>query len=99
MKATHFIAIYETDRAYGGPEEGGWWFDTGELLEDEGVWAFDSWEAANAALPEIEAMVARRNKDEKRREPGSVLCDGWLAAQIVEGVPEKEYPKHRPRYE
>ena len=25
------IALYEIDRAYGGPEEGAWWYDTGEL--------------------------------------------------------------------
>jgi hypothetical protein len=26
-----FVGVYTVDRAYGGPEEGGWWFDTGEL--------------------------------------------------------------------
>lgn len=24
-----FVNIYEYGRSYGGPEEGGWWFDTG----------------------------------------------------------------------
>ena len=28
----YIIALYEIDRAYGGPEEGGWHFDTGELV-------------------------------------------------------------------
>jgi hypothetical protein len=27
-----FVTVYEYDRAYGGPEEGGWWFDTGEPI-------------------------------------------------------------------
>ena len=27
-----WLAVYEIDRAYGGPEEGGWWFDTGRLV-------------------------------------------------------------------
>src|SRR3546814_5562463 len=27
----YIIALYEIDRAYGGAEEGGWWYDTGEL--------------------------------------------------------------------
>ena len=24
--------VYLIDRAYGGPEEGGWWYDTGERV-------------------------------------------------------------------
>ena len=28
-----YVNIYETNRAYGGPEEGGWYYDTGDLLE------------------------------------------------------------------
>lgn len=28
----HVLAIYEIDRAYGGPEEGGWWYDCGQLV-------------------------------------------------------------------
>lgn len=27
----YVVARYATDRAYGGPEEGGWWYDVGEL--------------------------------------------------------------------
>lgn len=27
-----WLAVYEVDRAYGGPEEGGWWFYTGSLV-------------------------------------------------------------------
>lgn len=26
-----FVNVYELDRAYGGPEEGGWWYDVGTL--------------------------------------------------------------------
>ncbi|CAG0982501.1 hypothetical protein RHIZO_01814 [Rhizobiaceae bacterium] len=29
---TYVLAFYEIDRAYGGPEEGGWWYDTGRLV-------------------------------------------------------------------
>jgi len=28
-----FVNVYIVDRAYGGPEEGGWYYDTGELIE------------------------------------------------------------------
>jgi len=27
-----YVNAYLTDRRYGGPEEGGWWYDTGEPL-------------------------------------------------------------------
>lgn len=27
----YVVARYTQDRAYGGPEEGGWWYDCGEL--------------------------------------------------------------------
>ena len=30
-RTTHIVATYAIDRAYGGPEEGGWWYDTGTL--------------------------------------------------------------------
>src|SRR5262245_7305236 len=27
-----WAVVYEVDRGYGGPEEGGWWYDCGELV-------------------------------------------------------------------
>lgn len=29
MQDVMYVSIYSVGRAYGGPEEGGWWFDTG----------------------------------------------------------------------
>jgi hypothetical protein len=29
----HVVAIYYEDRVYGGPEEGGWWYTEGELVD------------------------------------------------------------------
>lgn len=31
-KGILYYAVYEVSRHYGGPEEGGWWFDRGEVL-------------------------------------------------------------------
>jgi hypothetical protein len=28
----YFVTVYEIDRCYGGPEEGGWWYDAGEPI-------------------------------------------------------------------
>lgn len=27
-----FVSVYEVNRIYGGPEEGGWWYDTYRLI-------------------------------------------------------------------
>ena len=32
-RATFFISIDMVDRRYGGPEEGGWWYDVGEVVD------------------------------------------------------------------
>ena len=37
-----YVNIYETNRAYGGPEEGGWYYDTGDLLECKEFWWLDT---------------------------------------------------------
>jgi hypothetical protein len=34
---TFYVSTYETSRAYGGPEEGGWWYTNYELLDSEPV--------------------------------------------------------------
>ena len=31
-KWPRFVNAYRINRRYGGPEEGGWWYDTGQLL-------------------------------------------------------------------
>ena len=32
-----YVNEYETNRAYGGPEEGGWWYDYGIFMTCRGV--------------------------------------------------------------
>ena len=33
MSKKYYLNVYEVGRAYGGPEEGGWWYDHGTFLE------------------------------------------------------------------
>lgn len=68
----YILAFYEIDRAYGGAEEGGWWFDTGTLVR---IHAVERDEARAAAA------VARANRLLERlqrcsRSVGSVLYTG-----------------------
>lgn len=32
-----YVNVYELNREYGGPEEGGWWYDTGTVVESVDV--------------------------------------------------------------
>lgn len=99
------VCLYLVDRAYGGPEEGGWYYDTGEAMpygcDDSGKTAcrfFMSLEEARAWLrsPEVEAAVAALN--EGRPSVDSVLSEGRFQMIAKLGEPEN-YPAHKPHYE
>jgi hypothetical protein len=93
------VALYETNRAYGGPEEGGWWYDVGKILDRARARRFgpDQEQEARAYLAELSAHAAQVNREEGRREPGSVLCDGWLAARMIRRWPWQSIPRGWPR--
>lgn len=85
---------YLTDRAFGGGEEGGWWYDTGVFVKSHGT--FPTRDAAFAARDGLDAYLAERR--EGLHDPSSVLCTGWPDL-IVEQRPGADFPRARPRYE
>lgn len=95
---TYYVTVYETDRAYGGPEEGGWWFDFGQPLDHGCNRAYRSLAAAQRYADKARPIVAQENADDRRHPPSSVLCDGWLEIVIEDAIP-RPYPQERPRYE
>jgi hypothetical protein len=56
-----YVSIYRHQRCYGGPEEGGWWYDGYEL---EGGVPFASRTAAENYLAKKQEEIAQRNRDE-----------------------------------
>ena len=99
------VCLYLVDRAYGGPEEGGWYYDTGEAIpygmDTDGKTAcrfFLSLPEARAFArsPEIAAALAELN--EGRPSISSVLSEGRYEMNVGLGNPEN-YPAHKPRYE
>lgn len=93
---TYVVAVYLADRAYGGPEEGGWWFDTGELVR--AVRRFKSEERAIAYCRRLNHLLdVTLNKG--RRPKSSVISEGVFEAQLSEGEPPTRYPTERPHYE
>lgn len=53
---THYVSIYRTYQAYGGPEEGGWWKSYYEL---EGSVPFATQEQAQDYVEHAELLVKR----------------------------------------
>ena len=84
------VAVYETDRAYGGPEEGGWWYDVGGLVEHAKIRFFDRYQDAYDYAQELWAYCLEENKDRG---------DVRLAPRgFTEQLPDVYFPKTRPYY-
>lgn len=87
-----FVNVYEVDRIYGGPEEGGWYYDAGRLITSRQV-------------PEADAERVRAELEEKysegtgRNASWSVLYAGGDYQVWIEDKPGADYPEHTPYYE
>ncbi len=92
----YVVAFYAVDRAYGGPEEGGWWYDAGELVRIHQVCLT---EAAAARL----AVRANRLLDlvqrGHRRLDSVLYADGRYRAYLFEQAAPPRFPQAPPRYE
>jgi len=93
------VAVCLCDRAYGGPEEGGWWYDTGEPSDKHAEFtrgfkrAFDAFRYARR----LNEQYAEK-WNEGRRDINSVLSEGQFFAEVFDGQPAS-WPKTRPVYE
>ena len=95
-RTVYVVAVYLCDRAYGGPEEGGWWYDTGEMARI--IRTFKDEERAVAHATRMNRLLdATINKG--RREISSVLSDGRYCAEVHENIAPHHYPERRPHYE
>jgi hypothetical protein len=90
-----YVAVYLVDRAYGGPEEGGWWYDTGDLVRV--IRTTPSENKAYELAGRLNGHLRRLNYG--RRPVSSVLSDGVYRAQVWSDLPPKFYPETRPHYE
>lgn len=112
---TLYVNVYEASRCYGGPEEGGWWFDTGYPILSIPV--------ALAPLPgefpvELSMQVGPRGTtwDEATRAAAEVIrtrlredypntgkrssvIGGDDYDVLIEKEPGKPFPETFPRYE
>mgnify|MGYP003112126726 CR=1 FL=1 len=93
---TTFVIIYLTNMAYGGREEGGWYFPVGEFIKGE---AFPS-----SYKDEIEECVKRFQLwcDEENECRNSNIYSVNSAGEFVvreQSEPGEDYPKTMPHYE
>ena len=85
---SHYVNVYEMTRLYGGPEEGGWWYDAGELILSKKLPNVD------AAYDYAESLSEKYPSTGKRY---SVL-GGEDYAIHVDADPGEDFPKERPYY-
>jgi len=100
------VAVYLTQRLYGGPEEGGWWYDAGELCTDPALTGFrrhlpDGHEDRVRRMSmEVQAHLDRDwNTGDHARLISSVLSAGRFEAHVHDGWAPLAFPDERPRYE
>jgi len=93
-----YIGVYLTDRAFGGTEEGGWWYDCGELQYTIKETFTDVLTAITHAKELQHKLDKKYNNRGSYSDLNSVLCNGNMQAQVHETEPPKFYPETKPRY-
>ena len=101
------VDVYLVQLLYGGPEEGGWWYQSGELCRDPEVLEvlppsslgrigyFASEEAARESREHVQDILDE-TVNSGRPHP---LWTGRYVARLTENYPELGFPKERPHYE
>lgn len=102
----HWVGAYLVQRVFGGPEEGGWWTDVGELATHPDIYrqlmgfpaAFLTEDGAIAHADRLRTYLPSLN--EGRRSLDSVLSDGVYEVLVIEApVLPRRYPEQMPHYE
>jgi hypothetical protein len=101
-----WVGVYLEDRAFGGREEGGWWYDYGILQTARWVYqecgAFPSCHstraAARAACEQFRPGLDKLN-GERRSDTSSVVSEGRFVAMVFENELVKHWPDRKPHYE
>jgi len=90
------VCLYLMDRAYGGAEEGGWYYTYGDPVLTTHLRCFalleDAWLYARSLDPLVDQV------NEGRPSISRVASEGEYAAIICDGWP-KHFPEDTPHYE
>ena len=96
---TYLVAAYDCAQNFGGSEEGGWWYDGGELVRVLRV--FRNATAAFAYTGRLNAKLRSRKfgPNAGKHDYTSVLSEGEIRAMVYENTAPPHFPATRPRYE
>jgi len=78
------VGVYETDESYGGPEEGGWWYQTGVRTDEFKIRVFENLTEATNYLVVLREIY----KDERNIGVRS----------FTETLPDASFPLRQPYY-
>ena len=92
-----YVNIYEVGCAYGGAEEGGWYYDFGTPAEKALHKSFDKKEDAIAYRDTIRNKLNHLN--ENRLHPHQVNSNGDYLVVYIEEHPASPFPEEKPYYE
>lgn len=85
-----YLNVYDVTRHFGGQEEGGWWYNAGELIE--------TIETTEEKCDETRAQLLEKHKDRNVGDIYSALGGVLLEVQ-VDDAPGEDWPTQRPHYE
>lgn len=95
QKARYIVAFYHVDQAWGGPEEGGWYYGTGSLLRISRVFKND--DAARRYCRRANDLLHFMQRD--RPSIYHTNSEGRIEAEVHEDFAPQGYPNGRPHYE
>jgi hypothetical protein len=96
-----YIHKYNVALAFGGREEGGWWYEVGVPENDWKTPAFTDEEQAYEKCRELNAAERIRAEKEEEYDYTSVLAhmSDHYSYSVSEDSTARPYPESRPHYE
>lgn len=95
------VNVYEDGREYGGPEEGGWYYNTGTFRPEMSVTFEKRGTSEHTVRQFADALDARLEYEADQRgraHVGSVLYRGGRYLVRIEHTPGADFPEERPYY-
>ncbi len=97
------VAVYLCDKAYGGSEEGGWWYTYGDLYKEIPpiVLINPTYAQVREAHDKLEKIIEDQELNPKgyRSDLSSVCCEGRYMPCAHTGELPEHFPSERPYYE
>ena len=94
-RQTVYANVYKVAQNYGGPEEGGWWYDSGEPLESVKVDPFMMQDERDKLVVKL-----KENWADEQHPRGRRSCAGGPDVEVCfQNHFAEAFPQNRPHYE